>query len=102
MYGQRQANFIKLNKQFLEDKDIVNLSIENQILCNKIEFVCEVCELQDQLKKQIRSKIKIEHTKVEQIQQQFLNYQFKATNFNFVKSRTVNMFSPPSIANFSR
>ncbi|CAK63523.1 unnamed protein product (macronuclear) [Paramecium tetraurelia] len=62
-YGEQQVNFIKLNKQNIEDKDIVNLSIENQILSNKTAFVCEVCELEDQLKQQARSKIKITHTK---------------------------------------
>ncbi|CAK63501.1 unnamed protein product (macronuclear) [Paramecium tetraurelia] len=58
-YGEQQVNFIKLNKQFLKDEDIVSLSIENQILSNKTAFVCEVCVLEDQFKQQDRSKVKI-------------------------------------------
>ncbi|CAD8104459.1 unnamed protein product [Paramecium primaurelia] len=59
-YGEQQVNFIKLNKQYLDDKDIVNLSVENQILSNKTAFVCEICELEDQFKQQARSKITIQ------------------------------------------
>ncbi|CAD8149842.1 unnamed protein product [Paramecium octaurelia] len=54
-YNQQQVNFIKLNKENLDQQDIIDLSVQNQILCSKTAFVSQLCDLEDQFKQQIQS-----------------------------------------------
>ncbi|CAD8061854.1 unnamed protein product [Paramecium sonneborni] len=56
-YGEQHVNFIKLNRQNINSNDIINLSIQNQILCSQTAFICEVCNFDDQFKQQIQSKV---------------------------------------------
>ncbi|CAD8214183.1 unnamed protein product [Paramecium octaurelia] len=54
-YNQQQLNFIKLNKENLDQKDIIDLSVQNQILCSKTAFVSNLCDLEDQFQQQVQS-----------------------------------------------
>ncbi|CAD8111359.1 unnamed protein product [Paramecium primaurelia] len=64
-YGDKHLNFIKINKEKIQDQDIINTSIAHQILSTKTAFVCEVCELDDQLKQQMKQKVCITQNKVD-------------------------------------
>ncbi|CAD8149835.1 unnamed protein product [Paramecium pentaurelia] len=80
-YGQQHVNFIKLNKQDINSKDIINLSVQHQILCSKTAFVCEVCDLEDQFKQQIQSKVYLVQPK--QVRSDSIDkYIIKSSNYN--------------------
>ncbi|CAD8162107.1 unnamed protein product [Paramecium octaurelia] len=62
-YGENHVNFIKINKDTIDDQDIINTSITHQILSSKTAFVCEVCDLEDQFKQQMKQKVYITQIK---------------------------------------
>ncbi|CAD8199925.1 unnamed protein product [Paramecium octaurelia] len=68
--GENDLNFIKINKQSIDDQDIINTSITHQILSKKTAFVCEVCELEDNFKQQKNQKVYITQNKRENNVQQ--------------------------------
>ncbi|CAD8123129.1 unnamed protein product [Paramecium sonneborni] len=74
--NSQQLNLKKLNKIKVDqwnfyDQDLINLSIENQILCSKTAFICEICNLKDNFKQQITDKIYFQNQKVESISDQY-------------------------------
>ncbi|CAK76747.1 unnamed protein product (macronuclear) [Paramecium tetraurelia] len=58
-YGQNNVNFIKLNKNKIDSQDIIALSVQNQILCSRTAFICEVCDLEDQFQQQIKQRVSV-------------------------------------------
>lgn len=51
---------VKINQKSIKDQDIINLSLENQILCSKTAFICEVCENEKTFKTLIKKKVIID------------------------------------------
>ncbi|CAD8214664.1 unnamed protein product [Paramecium octaurelia] len=71
-FGQNHVNFIKLDKDIIDSKDIIDLSVQHQILCSKTAFICQVCDLEDQFKQQIQQRVPIVQPK-QAIRHQQLN-----------------------------
>ncbi|CAD8098180.1 unnamed protein product [Paramecium sonneborni] len=55
-FDEQQINMVKLDQKYITDKDIINLSIQNQILCSKTAFICEVCQNESNIKQLIKNK----------------------------------------------
>ncbi|CAD8209925.1 unnamed protein product [Paramecium pentaurelia] len=53
----KQMDMILINQKTLTEMDIINLSIQNQILCSSTAFICEVCQNEKKLKALIKKKL---------------------------------------------
>ncbi|CAD8116740.1 unnamed protein product [Paramecium primaurelia] len=52
-----QVNKIKVNQVTFNNEDIINLSIQNQILSKNTAYICQICHLEDEFKQLIKEKI---------------------------------------------
>ncbi|CAD8114405.1 unnamed protein product [Paramecium sonneborni] len=64
-YDDQIIDKVKVNQKSITEQDIINLSLQNQILCSRTAFICEVCQNEKDLKKLIKKKIKINKQKYE-------------------------------------
>ncbi|CAD8143290.1 unnamed protein product [Paramecium octaurelia] len=55
----KQMDMVMINQKVLKDLDIINLSLQNQILCSKTAFICEVCQDEKNLQELIKKKLVI-------------------------------------------
>ncbi|CAD8213153.1 unnamed protein product [Paramecium pentaurelia] len=55
----QQMETVMINEKCIKDLDIINLSLQNQILCSKTAFICEVCQNEQNLQALIKKKMKI-------------------------------------------
>ncbi|CAD8214516.1 unnamed protein product [Paramecium pentaurelia] len=45
----KQLDTVMFNEKLIKELDIINLSFQNQILCSKTAFICEVCQNEQNL-----------------------------------------------------
>ncbi|CAD8209061.1 unnamed protein product [Paramecium pentaurelia] len=103
-YGDNHLNFIKINKDTIDDQDIINTSITHQILSSKTAFVCEVCDLEDQFKQQMKQKVYITMLEQNIRQQKKMEEKFQAAKLEglafcpqtFIPSKSSMMCLPQS------
>ncbi|CAD8171778.1 unnamed protein product [Paramecium octaurelia] len=61
----KKMDTVMINQKCIKDLDIINLSLQNQILCSKTAFICEVCQDEKNLQKLIKKKLAIEKRQYE-------------------------------------
>ncbi|CAD8145677.1 unnamed protein product [Paramecium pentaurelia] len=64
----KQMDMIMINQKFLKDQDIINLSLQNQIICSKTAYICEACKNQKVLQALIKKKLLISKSEEEDYQ----------------------------------